>query len=249
MARDFYVANEVMVAVKLGQHWSGVSTVGATSGSYITSLTQLGLTAKPVRILPRYYHTDIHADDFGPRVPAELMYNLAEVRVQTELVHYDSLLARICWAESQAGATRPLNTNGVPGPVPNEGFLAPAGSLQGNGLPRFASGNYYIGLNLITGPQTLDWRFYSAVLTEAPWELPIGSEKSVLVMNWRCIPYRPIINTSVGNTITVGAGNNAIDLSGNIIGGTGTYVFNAPGIVFSEVSSSGVQLYDHLLDS
>ena len=60
---------------------------------------------------------------------------------------------------------------------------------MGGGWPRFNSNNHYIGLNIASPVGIEPWRFYFAYLANNPYEFPLGTEKSVVKLNWRIVPY------------------------------------------------------------
>ncbi len=175
MSRDLFVHGETLVQVK------------GRSDSAIGSLSQLGLPDAPIRIRPTFRHTDVNADAWG-QAPFENQFMLAFMDVSMSLVHVDRDILDACEIESMASA-------GVIGALPH------AGARMGNNLPRFAAstaadpngivrtGNHYIGLNLSAPVSGKPWRFFYSYLTGPPLELPIGTERSIFVMNWRVVPY------------------------------------------------------------
>lgn len=182
MARDFYINGPSMVKVKVGAHIP-------LSGSFIDGrFVELGLTTDSIQIAPVFRHRDVYADDFGPTTPAEVMSELAEVRIGMNLVHYDSEVLNVCVSES-LGATM-----FSPGPVADYDFgaLPPAGSLLGNYCQPLESGCRFVSLNIIPGDgsDALGWRFPTSYLHEQPWVLPVGVKASYAELSWRAVPYR-----------------------------------------------------------
>lgn len=167
MSRSFFLNGQTLVLVK------------GRSDSTIGSLSQLGLTSDQIRITPVFRHTDITVNAWGD-APPEVQFKLAEVRVSMTLVHYDNDVLQTCITESMGGA-------------PDFGALPNAGAFLGNGLPRFSPGgllgNHYIGLNLTSPVGGLPWRFLTAYLTNPPVDIPIGTDRTAIVCNWRAIPY------------------------------------------------------------
>mgnify|MGYP001608992929 FL=1 len=108
MARDFIINGETLVKVK------------GSSSSSISTLSELGLAEKEVTISPRFYHSEMRADDFGPNIPPEVMWMLADVQIAMTLVHFDRAVLEACISESMGGSTF-----GV--------FLAGAGTPMGGG--------------------------------------------------------------------------------------------------------------------
>ena len=81
MTRAFNIFGESLVTVYGGDHLSGSAF---TSGG-----AQLGLSLDQIKITPRFHHRDVHTDDFGPDIPPEVLWNLADIRINMTLVHYD----------------------------------------------------------------------------------------------------------------------------------------------------------------
>lgn len=166
MARDFQINGETMVLVK------------SNPQSSIATLSQLGLSDNAISWAPVFRHMDIAVDawggDNGP--PPEVQCFLEEVNIRMTLVHFDRTVLEECMRLSVAG-----------GAV--EGTLPRAGTRMGGGAARFAAGNNFIGLNLTSPVNNRPMRFYFAYLTGQPVEWPIGTRRTVVSMNWRCIPY------------------------------------------------------------
>jgi hypothetical protein len=183
MARDFLINGESMVSVKGPQ------------GSAIASISQLGLTVSPIRVTLDVRHRDINLDAWGGEIPADTQFMLAAASISMDLVHVDRDVLSACIKLGMAGAGGVGN---------NEGQLARAGLRMGGGLARFASGNNYIGLNISSPVLALPYRFYFAYLTGTPVDIPLGTEKSIIVCNWRAIPYtQDPWNSGQGATGTV----------------------------------------------
>lgn len=187
MPRDVVIPGECLVRVK---------------GSTATSMSQtqeLGLASEGVSITPRFRHRDIKADDFGPDIPAEVMWNLADVTIDMTLVHFDDVILNCCMAESMCG--RGNVTQVTMGQV---GTLAAAGSLLGNNLALYASGNHYVSLNLQMARFAIGgeafyrpWTFPTCYLTSEPLKIPVGTDRQLVQMQWRAIPYGQMVNGEV----------------------------------------------------
>lgn len=156
-----------------------MSVKGNTS-SAIPSLTQFGLSEGPIRVIPEFRHRDITLDAWGGEVAAETQFMLAAVTVSMNLIHFDRSVLDTVLLESMGGA-------------PAIGQLARAGSRLGNNLPRFGAAgglaNHFMGLNIASPIANKTWRFFFSYLTQTPMEFPLGTEKSVVQLNWRVIPY------------------------------------------------------------
>lgn len=167
MARAFHVNGESLVLVK------------GRSDSAIGSLSQLGLCSDSIRITLDFRHLDVPVDAYGQST-AETQFMGAEARIAMTLVHYDKAILNACLMESLAGA-------------PTYGTIGRAGQLMGNGLALFAAGgvngNHYISLNITSPVDGVPWQFYTSYLTAPPIEYPLGTERSLVFLNWRAIAY------------------------------------------------------------
>lgn len=163
MARDFFINGESMVSVK-----GNVNTA-------FPALTQLGLSDGPIRVSLEMAHEDIKVDAWG-QMPPEIQYFLSAANVSMTLVHFDRTLLDNVFLESMAGA-------------PAIGQLPRAGSRMGNNVPRFAANNHFIGLNILSPVAAKPWRFWFSYLAGNPFETPLGTERSVISLNFRVVPY------------------------------------------------------------
>lgn len=164
MARTFFVNGESMV------------TVRGNSSSSIGSTTQLGLSDGPIRISIEFRHKDIQVDAFGGEIPPDVQWMLAAASISMTLVHYDVNVLQSCIQESMASSS-------------SEGTMSRAGDLMGGGNPLYSAGNSYIALGILSPVGNIPWRFYASYLTGNPITYPLGTEKSLVQMNWRAIPY------------------------------------------------------------
>lgn len=176
--RAFRINGECLVKVK------GNGALGDGIGG--AKLWELGLSVEQITVIPAFKSKNILVDDFGPDIPAELMWMLAEVAIRMDLVQYDNNAVMACLQESMAGG----ESTEI-----NEGVLAGAGRTMGAGLPVFSPGNHYISLNLLSPVLGKPWRFPTSVLSQEPITIPLGTERSVCVLNWRAIPYAPLFST------------------------------------------------------
>ncbi len=154
-----------------------VSVKGA-SGSSISSLTQLGLADNSIHIRLNPKHMDVNADAWGRegRGPAfEVQTFLADADITMTLVHFDRTVIDYCLQESQGGSSAP-------------GTMARAGARLGNNAARFAATNHFIGLNLSGPVSAKPWRFYYTYLL-GDQDFPIGTERSIITLKWKAIPY------------------------------------------------------------
>lgn len=165
MARDFQIAGECMVYVK------------GAAGSLISSLSELGLADGPIQVMEDSRHMDINVDAFGGEVPPEIQYKLSAMFVTMRLVHYDPVILSTCLRESKGGSAAP-------------GFMPRAGTRLGNNSARFAATNHFIGLNIAAPVNGIPYRFYFAYLVNPPFRISLGTERSLVELNWRAIPYQ-----------------------------------------------------------
>lgn len=178
MPRDYIIYGETMVKVK-GNGALSATLAGGTD--FLATLWELGLATEGVRIIPRFIHQDIHVDDFGPNIPAEVMCMMADCRIEMTLIHYDALVLDACITESLGSSKFPSGT------------LAPAGQTLGRGLPLFSSGCHYISLSLAASRLVSPWRFPTSYLDSHPLIIPIGTERTIVNLSWRAIPYKPLM--------------------------------------------------------
>lgn len=76
------------------------------------------------------------------------------------------------------------------------GGLAPGGMPLGRGVPLLSSGNHFVSVNLSSPYLGLPLRFRACFLAEEPFTLPLGTEASLLSLQFRCIPYAPVVSIS-----------------------------------------------------
>ena len=163
MARDFFINGETMVSVK------------GNVDSAIASLSQLGLADSPIRVRLDFRHMDIQVDAWGGEIPADVQCKLGSAIITMTMVHFDRDVLDGCLRESMGGVSL--------------GTVARAGIRMGGGNTRFAGDNHYIGLNLASPVSAKVWRFHYCYLTGPPMEFPLGTERSIVALNWRAIPY------------------------------------------------------------
>jgi hypothetical protein len=237
------------------------------SGFAIAIRTELGLAADKISVTPRWKNEDIHVDDFGPFIPPEVLWMLADVNIRMRLIHYDQAALQICLAESMGGSVFGFFAPGRPAPAinqgPIDGLMAGAGSLLGNNCAPLASGCHYISLNLLSPVLGVPWRFPTAYLDAQPVVIPLGTEASIVDLSWRAIPYQyhrqltTLSATSGGSLYTPPPfqRSGARGAGSGVAGGGGGGINNNPaprvssGTQYSEIQSSGAVLWDHQNDS
>ncbi len=199
MSRGYTIFGEFIVKVKNGL----ISNIGDTP-------VELGLTSEPVKIYPRYNHLDIYTDDFGPSVPVEMLWNLAEVNIQMTLVHYDIDVLDACMKAAMGGGNfdqgNPLGDETI------DGFMAAAGRPMGLGQDITIPSNQYVRLYLVptSTSEYLPYRFLFCYLDRS-MEIPLGTERSLIRLNWRCIPYQPLTTEEISSFEGVSLWDNLSD--------------------------------------
>jgi hypothetical protein len=193
MSRDFHIAGPSMISVRGGAHWSG---------GYIVGPTELGMTTESVRVEFVRHHKDVRASDYGERAPADVSWQLGECKVKMTLIHFDPVVLRCCLSDSMAGGGQRFSNSfsvgnaieAVQNDVRPGLHLRTAGAVLGNGLPRLASGNYYVGVTITPGRQlnTNRYRFLHCYLAEQPAVYPIGTEATAVDLTWRAVAYQPL---------------------------------------------------------
>jgi hypothetical protein len=165
MARAFKVNGECMVKVK------------GNVNSAIAALSELGLVdANGVTVTPEFRHDPINIDAYGGQIPPEKQYMLAQARVNMGLIHLDRDVLDACLREAMGGA-------------PAVGQTARAGTLMGGNAVRFAAGNHYVGLNILSPVDNKPWRFLHAHL-EGSTPVNVGTRVSTWQLTWTAIPYQ-----------------------------------------------------------
>lgn len=188
MARQFVVNGETLVEVRGGCHMSG-NAIGIVS--------ELGLTEDQITISPIFKYKSIHVNDFGPDIPADMLTMLASVKISMTLVNYDPEVLDICVEESMGGFGGDL-ANPQPfaqGVIPGGAVTWVGGTLTGAGTPLgglkriFDSGWHYISVNLTSPVFGSPWTFPKCYLSEQPVEIPLGTQRSKVKLEFTALPY------------------------------------------------------------
>lgn len=192
MARDIIINGESLVRVKFGAHvndpWINpfypdypTTALGDVTPAFAgTTIYNLGLAIGSIKVSPKYSHHDIHPDDFGPEVPAEVLSNLMEASIHMTFVHWDIDVMRFCLAEAHGGE----RIAGFLG----EGVMKGCGIPLGGGKRIWESGNHYVTLAILSEQLGLPWRFPTTYIMGNAI-LPLGTKRSLLDVTWRAIPY------------------------------------------------------------
>ncbi len=163
MARGFKISGAALVRVK-----GNVNTL-------IAGIQELGLTQDAIDVTYEFRHMDIQVNAWG-QAPPDLQFMLAWANISMNLVHYDDTILDECIKEATGGGAAP-------------GTMPAAGILMGGNAARFAAGNHFVGLNITSPVEGKPYRFLTAYLANNPVRVPIGTEKKVVQLNWRAIPY------------------------------------------------------------
>lgn len=192
MGRDYQIAGEALVRVKFGAH---ISKDYSNITGAISNLSELGLSSDSIRINPRFVHTGLNVDDYGPDVVPETLWMMADCQIGMTLVHYDRSILDFCLAESTGGT---FFRNNDLSQAQFAGTMQPAGKPLGANTALLASGNHYISMSILApqssfgpgnGGTEFPWHFPACRLTGPAVEIPLGTEKSMVRLNWLAIPY------------------------------------------------------------
>ena len=170
----------------------GNGTLALSGGIAGGQFHELGLASEQVRITPNFRYRDVFTDNFGPDVPADVLWHLADVTIRLPLIHYDDRVLDAMISESMGGIRDEFVPGPGMGPTQRAGICAAAGTPMGGLIPLYLSGNHYFGLQL-DGGQAISgrpWRFPACYLTGPPVEYPLGTQVTVPVLTVRAIPYR-----------------------------------------------------------
>jgi hypothetical protein len=158
----------------------------------LTNKVELGLCLHEVHVGLQFKHKELSCDDFGPTIPAEVMYNLASATIALRLCHWDISVVNRCWSEACGGNAFPGDVLGMNGVLQNAGTLPPNGLTLGRGRQPMASGNHYVSLNILSPQLQYPFRFpFTYITGDPPSVWPMGTEKSILDVTFRAIPYVP----------------------------------------------------------
>ncbi len=163
MSRDYFINGESLVLVK------------GNVNSAIAALTQFGLSDGQIQISLNFNHNPIVVNAWGASVPEEQFMG-GSARINMTLVHFDRTVLNTVITESMAGA-------------PAIGQFPRAGARMGNNAARFAAGNHYIGLNIVSPVAGVPWRFLYTHLANPPMIFPLGNERSLVTLNWDAVLY------------------------------------------------------------
>lgn len=160
------------------------------SGGRVGGKEELGLSADPFQLLPNYAHRDINSDGLGA-IPVEVMWNMTDAMLRVTLVHYDVDILNKCLCCAQGGG----NFDETPGDVDSlDGTMAQNGRLLGNnrGLGTAANMLNTVYLSPTGDSSNQPYRFRACYLNARPLVIPLGTERSLVQLCWRVIPYQSI---------------------------------------------------------
>ena len=152
-------------------------TVQGPAGSAIANVQQLGLADSPITVSLDFRHSDVQVDAWGRQIPPEVQVMLASATISMNLIHFDRDILDECWRLSMGG----------PAAI---GQVARAGTRLGNSATlQTSTTNMFMALGIASPVANKPWRFRSVYLTGTPGQYPLGTEKRVVVLNWRAIVY------------------------------------------------------------
>lgn len=170
MARDFQINGESMISVR-----------GSSSAELINEVQELGLTESPIRVSVEENYMDMIVDAWGNRVPADVQVMPGAATITMPLIHFDRQVLEDCMRESRGGATGTATA----GP----GTAGRAGIRLGGGGLRFSAACHYFSVYISSPQSAIPWRFFFCYMPGTPYEYPLGTERTVALVTFRCIPY------------------------------------------------------------
>lgn len=156
----------------------GYTVNGETQISYDGNV--LGLAESPVQVVITPKYKDIIVDAWGPSVPPEVQYFLAEARISFTLVYFDNVVVNSIWTNMMGGAL----PNGTIGQTSRAGTLMSP---------------YMKTLSLSSPVLGRPWTFNN-VYAETSGTYPLGTEKTLLSMSFRALPIPATGNPYGGGT-------------------------------------------------
>lgn len=166
MARSLFINGPTLITVK------------GNSNTSLATIQELGLSDQPIRLSFNLRHMDVNIDAYGGEIPFELQAKLVDVSLNMTLVHVDYTILEAVLAESMGGAS-----------AVSPGVLPIAGATMGGAGARFSANWHYVELGITSPVGGVPWRFANCYLTGQPYEIPLGTERSIINLNFRCIPY------------------------------------------------------------
>lgn len=124
--------------------------------------SELGLSKDPIALEPNLYHTDVHADDFGPSAPAAVLWDLADFTIRMTLVWFDNAVLNDVLKASMGGGT--------------------LGTFQGAGA-LITGVTMEIQSDIAENP----WSWPQAYLAQRPYVFSLGNEYSAVQLVWRAV--------------------------------------------------------------
>lgn len=169
--RDFHINGPALLSVR-----------GPTGSSIAGTTYELGLSEGQVEVRPVFNHSALQVNAWGLQ-PADQQWMGATVDITCGLIHFDASCLEEIVRLSMGGGT-------------SFGQMGRAGVRLGGGVIRFAVGNNYFGLNITSPDDTRPFRFFFCYLPDPPLSWPLGTEKEVINIRFRAVPY-PGTSTSI----------------------------------------------------
>jgi len=164
MPRNFLINGESMVVVQ------------GPSGSAIAAPCQLGLAPDAIRVSLNEHSKPLIVDAYGQNNTVDEQVFGGDALINMTLVHFSAIVLAECVRLAWPSA-------------PAEGTLGRAGTRRGNGVPIGAAGSSFITLNISSPVAGLPYNFLTAWLAERPITIPLGTEKSAVVLTWKANAY------------------------------------------------------------
>ena len=172
MARAFFVDGESVISVKAGAH---ITSPAAMSGS---ATVLLGVAEDAIRVTPRFHHFDVRNDMMGDS-PVEIMSHVMEAKITMNLIHFDRDVLDVVFTEALGGYDFADETS----------IRDKAGALLGNNIALLSSGCHFLKMGIESHLAGKPWRFEAAFLDQSPFDFPLGTKRSRVMLNWRAISY------------------------------------------------------------
>lgn len=162
-----------------GYFINGESLVKVRGHPFGETAATLGIAKGPIIVSPTFFHQPIHTDSQGPHSPANVLWMGAILNIRMILTYFDRDLLEKCIQESMAGQ------------VENEAMVIP-GTLMADGTNQAGSLSeevHFIELQIMSSVANKPFDIPGAYLTRQPFEFPLGTEASAVVLNWEAIAY------------------------------------------------------------
>ena len=136
------------------------------NGNTIVSVdgSELGISDGKITITPVLFHQDIMVDDFGPKVPGLVLWQLGEARIKMTLVWFSAGILDSAVKKSMGGGT--------------------LGTMVAGGTPMPAT---YMSLRISSQIFGGTYVFPTAFI-EDRIDIPVSNERTIVTLTWRAVP-------------------------------------------------------------